>query len=140
MQAIVGDRITVSTVLISGHAGPDTMIWMADQGKGRFYNVNSPDDLPQIFIKETAVILKSAIYEDPFKPQVRSSERSRARHRATRIPDACSAMSRRLPKPRAETPLWTDKGDPLAGALAIRPGPLRWLSPPTPKPNGPRSG
>src|SRR5882724_1484055 len=71
MQAIVGDRITVSTILISGHVGPDTMIWMADQGKGRFYNVTSPNDLPQIFIKETAVILKSAIYEDPFKPQVR---------------------------------------------------------------------
>src|SRR5436309_10686095 len=32
MQAIVGDRITVSTVLISGHAGPDTMMWMAGQG------------------------------------------------------------------------------------------------------------
>src|SRR5205814_9313735 len=72
MQAMVGDRITVSTILISGHVGPETMIWMADQGKGRFYNVTSPNDLPQIFIKETAVILKSAIYEDPFKPQVRS--------------------------------------------------------------------
>src|SRR5438093_8027148 len=72
MQSVVGDRITVSTVLISGHAGPDTMIWIADQGKGRFYNVNSPNDLPQIFIKETAVILKSAIYEEPFKPQVRA--------------------------------------------------------------------
>src|SRR5204863_8256909 len=59
MQAMVGDRITVSTILISGHVGPETMIWMADQGKGRFYNVISPNDLPQIFIKETAVILKS---------------------------------------------------------------------------------
>src|SRR5260370_28284965 len=72
MQEIVADRITVSTILISGHVGPDTMIWMAEQGKGRFYNVTSPNDLPQVFIKETAVILKSAIYEDPFKPQVRS--------------------------------------------------------------------
>ena len=71
MQAIVGDRITVSTVLISGHAGPETMISIADQGKGRFYNVTSPNELPQIFIKEAAVILKSAIYEEPFKPQVR---------------------------------------------------------------------
>src|ERR1043166_480903 len=72
MQSIVGDRITVSTVMISGHSGPDTMIQMAEQGKGRFYNVTSPNDLPQIFIKETAVILKSAIYEEPFKPQQRS--------------------------------------------------------------------
>ena len=44
--AVAISRITVSTVLISGHAGPDTMIWMADQGKGRYYNVTSPNDLP----------------------------------------------------------------------------------------------
>ena len=112
MQAIVGDRITVSTVLISGHAGPDTMIWMADQGKGRFYNVNSPDDLPQIFIKETAVILKSAIYEEPFKPQVRSVSEVVRGIGATEYPSLLGYVAT-TPKPRAETPLWTDKGDPL---------------------------
>ena len=31
MKSIVGDRITVSTVLISGHAGPDTMLPVAAQ-------------------------------------------------------------------------------------------------------------
>ncbi|HLH52646.1 MAG TPA: VWA domain-containing protein, partial [Verrucomicrobiae bacterium] len=112
MQAIVGDRITVSTVLISGHAGPDTMIWMADQGKGRFYDVTSPDDLPQIFIKETAVILKSAIYEDPFKPQVRSVSEVVRGISATEYPSLLGYVAT-SPKPRAETPLWTDKGDPL---------------------------
>jgi hypothetical protein len=99
-------------VLISGHAGPDTMIWMAEQGKGRFYNVNSPDDLPQIFIKETAVILKSAIYEDPFKPQVRSVSEVIRGIGATEYPMLLGYVAT-TPKPRAETPLWTDKGDPL---------------------------
>jgi uncharacterized membrane protein len=112
MQAIVADRITVSTVLISGHAGPDTMIWMAEQGKGRFYNVNSPDDLPQIFIKETAVILKSAIYEEPFKPQVRSLSEVVRGIAATEYPNLLGYVAT-TPKPRAEIPLWTDKGDPL---------------------------
>src|SRR5206468_6017398 len=75
MQSIVGDRITVSTVLIAGHAGPDTMMSIATQGTGRFYDVRSPDQLPQVFIKEAAAILKSAIYEEPFKPwHVFSSE------------------------------------------------------------------
>ncbi|HZR16743.1 MAG TPA: VWA domain-containing protein [Verrucomicrobiae bacterium] len=112
MQAIVGDRITVSTVLISGHAGPDTMMWMADQGRGRFYNVTSPDDLPQIFVKETAVILKSAIYEDPFKPQVRSVSEVVRGISATEYPTLLGYVAT-TSKPRAETPLWTDKGDPL---------------------------
>jgi uncharacterized membrane protein len=112
MQSIVGDRITVSTILISGHVGPDTMIWIADQGKGRFYNVTSPSDLPQIFIKETAVILKSAIYEEPFKPQMRASSEVIRGISANDYPSLLGYVAT-TPKPRAETPLWTDKGDPL---------------------------
>ncbi len=112
MQAIVGDRITVSTVLISGHSPPDTMTWMADIGKGRFYNVSSPNELPQIFLKETAVILKSAIYEEPFKPQLRSSTEVVRGIGADEYPSLLGYVAT-TPKPRAETPLWTDKGDPL---------------------------
>jgi uncharacterized membrane protein len=112
MQGIVNDRITVSTVLISGHAGPDTMEWMAANGKGRFYDVKSPNDLPQIFIKETAVILKSAIYEDPFKPQVRAMTEPVRGINATEYPTLLGYVAT-SPKPRAETPLYTDKGDPL---------------------------
>lgn len=112
MQAIVGDRITVSTVLISGHAGPDTMIWIADHGKGRFYNVTSPNDLPQIFIKEAAVILKSAIYEDPFKPQQKASSELVRGIGAGEYPTLLGYVAT-TPKQRAEIPLVTDKGDPL---------------------------
>jgi len=112
MQAIVGDRITVSTVLISGHSPPDTMEWMAAQGKGRAYNVNSPDELPQIFIKETAVILKSAIYEDPFQPQVQARTELVNGIDRTEYPKLLGYVAT-TPKPRAETPLLTDKGDPL---------------------------
>jgi uncharacterized membrane protein len=112
MAKIVEDKITVSTVLISGHSPPDTMIWMADHGKGRFYNVSSPDDLPQIFIKETAVILKSAIYEEPFKPQLRSRTEVVNGFTAEEFPQLLGYVAT-TPKARAETPLWTDNGDPL---------------------------
>jgi uncharacterized membrane protein len=112
MSAIAADRITVSTVLISGHSPPDTMEWMADQGRGRYYDVKSPDDLPQIFIKETAVILKSAIYEDPFQPQVRSASEVVRGISASEYPKLLGYVAT-TPKARAETPLWTDKGDPL---------------------------
>ncbi|HEX3800125.1 MAG TPA: glutamine amidotransferase [Verrucomicrobiae bacterium] len=112
MQDIVGDRITVSTVLIAGHAGPDTMIWMADNGKGRFYNVTSPDDLPQIFIKEAAVILKSAIYEDPFKPVFKASSELVRGIGPNEYPQLLGYVAT-TPKARAEIPLETDKNDPL---------------------------
>lgn len=112
LQAIVGDKITISTVLISGHFPPDTMIKMADLGKGRFYNVTKPEQLPQIFLKETAVILKSAIYEEPFKPQVRAASELIRGIGATEYPQLLGYVAS-SPKPRAETPLWTHQGDPL---------------------------
>jgi uncharacterized membrane protein len=112
MQDIVNDRITVSTVMISGHVGPETMIWMADHGKGQFYKVDSPNDLPQIFIKETAVVLKSAIYEDPFTPQLRVSTEVVRGISGNEYPKLLGYVAT-TPKPLAETPLWTDKGDPL---------------------------
>jgi uncharacterized membrane protein len=112
MSDIVANRITVSTVLISGHAGPEGMIWIADHGKGRFYNVTSPNDLPQIFIKEAAVILKSAIYEEPFKPQLRSTSEPVRGISASDYPTLLGYVAT-TPKTRAEIPLVTDKGDPL---------------------------
>ncbi len=112
MENMVADRITVSTVLIAGHVGPETMIKIAADGKGRFYNVTSPSILPQIFIKETSVILKSAIYEEPFKPQLRSSSEVIRGIDATAYPNLFGYVATTL-KPRAETPLMTHKNDPL---------------------------
>jgi uncharacterized membrane protein len=112
MQSIVRDRITVSTVLISGHAGPEIMISIAQQGNGQFYNVTAPEDLPQIFIKEAAIILKSAISEEPFRPQnVAATEVVRGLGPAE-YPQLQGYVAT-SPKPRAEIPLLTDKGDPL---------------------------
>src|SRR5213596_2640141 len=112
MQSIVGDRITVSTVLIAGHAGPDIMMSIANQGTGRFYDVRSPDQLPQVFIKEAAVILKSAIYEEPFTPQQASSSELIRGIGGGEYPQLRGYVATSQ-KPRAETPLLTDKGDPL---------------------------
>jgi len=112
MQGIVGDRITVTTVLIAGHAGPETMQWVADQGRGRFYNVNNPTQLPQIFIKEAAVILKSAIFEEPFKPKVAGPSEIIRGIAAAEYPTLRGYVCT-TPKTRAEIPLISDKGDPV---------------------------
>jgi uncharacterized membrane protein len=110
MSAIVGDRITVSTVLIAGHAGPDTMTWIANRGRGRFYPVQNASQLPQIFIKEAAVILKSAIFEDMFTPRVIApSELVRG---VSGYPPLRGYVCT-TPKPRAEIPIVSDKGDPI---------------------------
>jgi uncharacterized membrane protein len=112
MQGIVDDRITLSTVMIGGHVLPDPMMAMAAQGGGRFYDVRSPADLPQIFVKEAAVILKSAIYEEPFRPQLAGGSELVRGIGADEYPTLFGYVAT-TGKPRAEIPLVTDKGDPL---------------------------
>ncbi len=112
MNAIVADKITVSTVLISGHAGPDTMIRIADQGRGRFYDVRDPNQLPQIFLKEAMVILKSAIFEEPFKPQLAAPTEVVRGISGAELPTLRGYVATTA-KPRAEVPIVSDKGDPI---------------------------
>lgn len=112
VRGIVADRITVSTVMIGGHVEPSTMIEMAERGRGRFYDVRSPAQLPQIFLKEAAVILKSAIVEDPHKPQVAAGSEILRGIGGTEYPVLRGYVAT-SPKSRAEIPLVSDKGDPI---------------------------
>jgi len=109
---IVASNITISTVMIGGHVAPDTMSWMAAEGKGQFWPVDSAMDLPQIFIKEASVILKSAIFEEPFKPQMQVSTELVKGIGPEEFPQLLGYVCT-TPKSRAEIPLVTQKGDPL---------------------------
>ncbi|MGE3309687.1 MAG: VWA domain-containing protein [Limisphaerales bacterium] len=114
MAEIIGNRITVSTVMIGGHVEPSAMISIAEKGKGRFYDVRSPAQLPQIFVKEAAVILKAAIIEDPFRPQVGGGSEI-IRGIASADYPLLKGYVATTAKARAEIPLVSDKGDPILG-------------------------
>jgi len=111
-RAMVADRITVSTVGIGQDIDGNLLEGIAGIGKGRFYPVPFPNQLPQIFIKETAVVLKSAINEEPFMPRLVSSSELVRGISAAEYPQLLGYVITE-PKARAETPLLTDKGDPL---------------------------
>jgi uncharacterized membrane protein len=112
VQDIVTHKITISTVMIGGHVAPDTMSWLAAQGRGRFWAVDSASDLPQIFVKEASVILKSAIFEEPFSPQTKSLSEITKGIGPKEYPQLLGYVCT-TPKGRAEVPLVTQKGDPL---------------------------
>jgi len=112
VQDIVGHKITISTVMIGGHVDPATMTWLAAEGHGRFYDVQSASDLPQIFVKEASVILKSAIFEEPFKPQLKAASEIVKGISSQEYPQLLGYVCT-TPKGRAEVPLVTQKGDPL---------------------------
>lgn len=111
-RAMIEKRITVSTVGIGADVDANLLMAIADLGKGQFYHATTLDIIPQVFIKETAIVLKTAIDEEPFQPQVmQNSEVIRGIDLAGAPPLLGYVVT--MPKPRAETPLWTGKGDPL---------------------------
>ncbi|MDB6131187.1 MAG: putative rane protein, partial [Verrucomicrobiales bacterium] len=112
IQDIVNDKITISTVMIGGHTAPDNMVMMANAGHGQFYDVRSAEVLPQIFIKESAVILKSAIFEEPFIPKLVQASELIQGIAAAEYPELQGYVCV-TPKGRAEIPLVSDKGDPI---------------------------
>jgi Ca-activated chloride channel homolog len=72
VDAIVGDRISVSTVAIQPHGQSDIdkMAAVAARANGRFYHVQNANALPQIFIKEAATVQRSMVIEGKFSPVI----------------------------------------------------------------------
>ena len=65
--------ITCSTIAIGygGHwINEDMATWIADSTGGRFYRTNDYSKLPQIFVKESRVVQRSLIVEQPFQPRL----------------------------------------------------------------------
>ncbi len=72
VDAMIADRITISTVAISPHGASDInrMARVAQRAGGRFYEVTDPSKLPQIFIKEASTIQRSMIIEGDIPPVI----------------------------------------------------------------------
>ena len=74
VDKMVGNKITVSAVCIGPHTPQmaQNIEVIAERGRGNFYYPKSPEELPQIFFKEAAVVKKSLIWEqEPFTPKVK---------------------------------------------------------------------
>ena len=65
-------RITCTGVAINPHSPADvqSLQRIAQLTNGRFYNVNNPAQLPQIFVKEAQVVRRALIVEETFVPQI----------------------------------------------------------------------
>ncbi|MCW8130840.1 MAG: VWA domain-containing protein [Planctomycetota bacterium] len=66
LAAAKSAKITITVVTIFPHGGADvsTMKDVAKATGGRYYSADDPRKLPQIFIKEAAVVRKNLIYSD----------------------------------------------------------------------------
>ncbi|HNQ73625.1 MAG TPA: VWA domain-containing protein [Verrucomicrobiota bacterium] len=111
-QKMAAERMTISTVGLGEDLNDVLLQQIASVGRGRFYAIPQPTSLPQIFIKETAIVLKSAINEAPFKPRLTGTTEPVRGIAADAYPQLLGYVATEA-KPRAEVPLRTDKGDPL---------------------------
>ncbi|MBI3831331.1 MAG: VWA domain-containing protein [Planctomycetes bacterium] len=66
LAAAKSAKVTITVVTIFPHGGADvsTMKQVAISTGGRYYSADDPRKLPQIFIKEAAVVRKNLIYSD----------------------------------------------------------------------------
>ena len=106
-------NITISTVGIAPHSPRDTNMLkvLAQWGGGNFYDVKNPNALPRIFIKEAMIVKRGLLQEEPFKPVVQ--------HTSELIENIQSGFPVlkgyvvTTAKDKAETPLISDKKDPV---------------------------
>ncbi|MCG3137685.1 MAG: hypothetical protein HJJLKODD_01534 [Phycisphaerae bacterium] len=72
INKMVQNKITCSTVGIGygSHVMEPTLRQIATDTGGRFYAARNPKALPQIFVKESKVVRRPLLIEEPFMPQV----------------------------------------------------------------------
>jgi len=75
INKMVGGQVTVSTVGVGTDADQNILQQMAEWGHGRFYFTDNPQNIPQIFARETMMASKSSLQDSPFQAKVvRSAE------------------------------------------------------------------
>jgi Mg-chelatase subunit ChlD len=110
--AMAAEKITVSTVGVGPDIDGALLQTIAALGRGRYYEAPTPAHLPQIFLKETALVLKTAINEDPFIPRLLAATEPVRGIGGEQYPRLLGYVATKL-KPRAEQPLATPGDDPL---------------------------
>ena len=109
------DRITVSTVAVGVGSDTDLLRRVAEAAGGRYYFTNSPNQLPQLFLKETSEVTRKALVEDRFKPRLDARFRTLQMFGGidmNRMPPLLGYVSTKA-KPQAEVLMTTHLGEPL---------------------------
>jgi len=105
-------RMTVSTVAVGQGADQPLLEMIAREGNGRYYYCDDPQNIPQIFAKETVTASKSAINELPFVPQLIRPTQVLRNVPLDTAPFLLGYVVTR-PKPTSEFILASESGDPV---------------------------
>jgi len=109
LAAAKNAQVTISAISIFPHGGAEVSVLkdVAAQTGGRYYSADDPRKLPQIFIKEAAVVRKSLIRSDEKGiPVALGTPGTTLKDFGTKFPDV-TAFVVTAPKDRAELQLYT---------------------------------
>lgn len=109
------DKITISTVAVGLGSDVDLLQRIAEEGRGRYYFTNSPQNVPKLFLKETTEVSRRALVEDRFRPRVDPRYRHLQMFSGldmARAPSLVGYVATRA-KPRAEVIMTSHLGEPI---------------------------
>ena len=112
VDQMVNDRATVSGVAVGSGADGELLQNIARWGRGEYYFTEDPNDIPQIFTKETMNASKSSLIEEPFLPQLYRGDQMARSIDWENAPFLFGYVVTTA-KGTARVPLLTERGDPL---------------------------
>lgn len=104
-------NVTLSTVAIGLDANSGLLESLAEEGGGRFYNVTDESVIPSILTRETVMITRTYIEDDPFYPTVYAIDGWDSLF-TSGVPQM-NAYIATTPKATAKFPLISEKEDPI---------------------------
>jgi uncharacterized membrane protein len=106
------ENITVSTVATNATdpSDLDTMIQIAQAGRGRFYRADDPSSIPQVLLKETEQAARRNIINETFEPEIVGSHPILTGLSGFPTLDGYVATT---PKPQAQEVLISSHDDPV---------------------------
>ncbi len=111
IDAMFGDGVTVSVVGLGATVNRPLLEGFAHRGHGRSYFTADANSLPQIFLRETNLVARSAAVEEPVQPRV-VSQASFLRELGGAPPILYGYVSTRLKPEPAQLLLETDGASP----------------------------
>jgi Ca-activated chloride channel homolog len=110
-QEMADSGTTVSTVAMGDGAARELLAQMAQAGNGRYYETTAPENVPQIFTRETMQASRSAIKEDIYSVAAVSDHPALTGFTDATFPPVLGYVMAK-PKPTAQVLLSLESGDP----------------------------
>lgn len=115
---LADEGITLSTIGVGDEVNQELLKTLAEGSGGRYYPVEDPRRLPQVFFRETQVLRRRLIEEDPFTPRLADAFSPLLAALPSHQLPPLQGLVLTQPKPDATVPIVRAQGDSTDPVLA----------------------